>query len=204
MKIIKNNGPNKEPYGTPYIMADQVEIWPSMTTLCCFSVRWSIQQFSKLPEMLKLQSFCRSIKCDTLSNALEKSKNTISACSPSSKVFVRSWRVSTNWVAHERPLKLCWRWDQCVAALANWTTVFANFLSHPVFIISTWIRLDTDGFHCGLFHGQTEFMLSVQIISLMEFLRGNNFWPPFFFLASSLGEMSFGSDSNALAFMVMN
>ena len=39
MKITKNKGPNKEPWGTPDGIAHHVEFIPSMTTLCSLSVR---------------------------------------------------------------------------------------------------------------------------------------------------------------------
>ena len=32
-------GPNKEPCGTPEGMTDQVELYPSITTLCSLSVK---------------------------------------------------------------------------------------------------------------------------------------------------------------------
>ena len=89
MKITKNKGPNKEPWGTPDGIAHHVEFIPSMKTLCSHSKRTGDT---------KITHFCSRILCATLSKAFAKFRKTTSTCLLSSKAFDHWWCDRTNWV----------------------------------------------------------------------------------------------------------
>ena len=78
IKITKNKGPKRDPWDTPEGIGCQSELFPSITTLCSQFGKYSLHQFKRQPETLKLHNFCIKITWDTLSKALLKSKRTAS------------------------------------------------------------------------------------------------------------------------------
>eukprot|EP00116_Pleurobrachia_bachei_P018374 sb/3478636/ len=79
MNRTKRKGPSIEPCGTPLLTVVQLEIFPSSTTLCRRSERYSLINWSILPLMLySTLSLLRITSWETLSKAFLKSKNTIS------------------------------------------------------------------------------------------------------------------------------
>lgn len=115
MKIIKNNGPNKEPWCKPEGMTDH---WGRIFTLndnLLFSfgqvILTPVKQTTrdaKIVKLLQKNNMWNSIEC-----LGRLARNTTSTCGLSPKAFFHWWCVITNWVAHKQPsTNLCYQADR--------------------------------------------------------------------------------------------
>ena len=72
----KNNGPRTEPCGTPAVTDFQAEDWPSRTTHWHLLFNNDLIILKRLPSIPLLLSLKRRPSCQTLSNALNRSRKT--------------------------------------------------------------------------------------------------------------------------------
>ena len=72
--IMNNNGPKMDPWGTPDVTVIQSEEQSSMMTCCSLPIRNEQIQFKRQPRIPICSSLSRSLSCETLSKAFEKSR----------------------------------------------------------------------------------------------------------------------------------
>ena len=76
MYTRKDNGPSTDPWGTPADTVDQLEDFPLNATSCLRSCKKSLTIPRRLPPMPLHSSLYDRPSCHTLSNALDKSRET--------------------------------------------------------------------------------------------------------------------------------
>lgn len=105
INIRKRRGPNTDPCGTPDVTGTKGEKQSFTNTNWERLVKKTRIQESNEGSMLRVLNLWSSSLCDTLSNALAKSKNIQSARELRSRIRWRSWLNVSNCVSHEKILR---------------------------------------------------------------------------------------------------
>ena len=87
--------------GTPEVIPFQEEFWPFNTTLCFQYFKKSFKRYNRFPDIPLRLNFRISPSCQTLSKALDMSKNTPLTSRSLSKDWYISWVIERSWFMQE-------------------------------------------------------------------------------------------------------
>ncbi|CAL4069239.1 unnamed protein product [Meganyctiphanes norvegica] len=96
--ITKSMAASTVPCGTPDLTSCSSDISPFATTLYFLSLRNSLIHMPTFPFILCFTNFCNRMLWFTLSNALAKSRYTVSILTPSAIASYISQKCSSSWV----------------------------------------------------------------------------------------------------------
>ena len=82
-----SNGPNMKPWGTPHVISWQEELLSLYTTHCSLSERYILNHCNVMSRIPKYSSLVNRMSWFTVSNALEKSRNSPRTYLPFSRAF---------------------------------------------------------------------------------------------------------------------